>query len=412
MIECIEQKLHRAAIFLIFLILPYSLDASSLDIQIINALKEKGFENIFVRVYSTKITVIFENRIYRYNVDALICVMQIISNYKDISMVQIFITENKLPYILLKYNNHDYNDYLNKKISLLTFKDRLEVSYCNVNEELEKNGEFNYTNNSTGKIDIVLLPIFRGQFGDFDNPVRAQLNIIPEISTSLWRGAQIIIQTIFPIYNEFPGEGNYVRPGIISLSQNIIFDRNCFISLSAGYFSDNRYGVDMTLRKIFFNGKLMFGMNTGYTGYLSSYDKKILYSELYLWTGNISFDYRINSYDLNLGLTLGKFLYGDKSIRVDINRQFGEVEIGFFYAQSTSGAKNGGFNFSVPIPPSNYSKSSIIRVRPVEYFRWEYKVRGEISSMIGVSYNTGNSFLWKLKKYNPNFLYKTIFINQ
>ena len=45
--------------------------------------------------------------------------------------------------------------------------------------------------------------------------------------------------------------------------------------------------------------------------------------------GSLSCEYRVTKYDLTLGLTAGKFLMGDESIRFDINREFGEIEIGF-----------------------------------------------------------------------------------
>lgn len=410
-LECIKRKLPQAVFIFVFLVFPRGLSASS-DIEIYEALKKKGFENIYVNINSQRLLIIFENRIYRYYVDALKFVMNIVSNYKDVEVIKVIVTENQLPIFSIVYNNKDYNDYLGKKINHDVFVRKVEISY-NVKDDLNRNvNNIDFFNSSIGKVDVVLVLGIKAQFGDYDNPIRAQFNLIPEINTSLWKGMQLIVQTILPLYNEFYGEGDYIRPGIISINQNIRLDKNFFISVSAGYFTENRYGIDLTLRKIFFEGQFAVGINTGYTGFLSSYNKKIFYSNLYLWTGNVSMDYRISEYDLNIGMTLGKFLYGDKSIRLDVNRQFGEIEIGFFYVQSISGEKNGGFNFSLPIFPSEYCKPSFIRIRPVEYFRWEYKVKGALPSMIGITYNTGNSFLWKLKKYNPDFLYKRIFKKQ
>ncbi|MDH7603981.1 MAG: YjbH domain-containing protein [Melioribacter sp.] len=374
--------------------------------KIVDLLTQKGFENVYVRIDSSKLFILFENRIYRYNVEALRKVMNILSEFNEIKMIELIVMQNKVPLISFEYNNEDYQKYQKGIINSEQLEDRITASYY-IDKELLKE-KFLFKNESDYRFDLVLNPGFRGQFGDYSNPVRAQINFIPEINTTLWKGMNIVTQMLIPIYNEFPGEGDYVRPGIISLNQNFRLPENYFLSSSVGYFTENRYGFDLSIKKIFYNGNLITGVNTGYTGYMSVMNKKIFYSDLYLWTINMNVEYRINKYDLTIGITAGKFLYGDKSIRIDINRQFGEIEIGFFAVRSSNKQSNGGFNFSIPLFPSSYSYPSIIRIRTAESFRWEYRVKGEIPAMIGVVYNTGNSFFRTLKKYNPNFLLKRI----
>ncbi len=400
-----KQLLLRAIILFLLLNL-VTFGKANPEEKIIDLLTQKGFENVSVRIDSAKLLILLENRVYRYNVEALRNVMNILSEFSQLKMIELIVMQNKVPLISFKYNNEDYQKYKKGIINKKQLEDRMIVSY-NVDKEF-LNEKFLFENESDYKFDLVLNPGFRGQFGDYSNPVRAQINFVPEVNTTFWKGMNIVTQILIPIYNEFPGEGDYIRPGIISLNQNFRLPENYFFSSSAGYFTENRYGFDISIKKIFYNGNLITGVNTGYTGYMSFMNKKIFYSDLYLWTFNMNVEYRINKYDLTIGMTAGKFLYGDKSIRFDVNRQFGEVEIGFFVVRSNNKQSNGGFNFSIPLFPSLYSNPSLIRIRTAETFRWEYRVKGEIPAMIGVTYNTGNSFFRTLKKYNPSFLLKRV----
>ena len=44
-----------------------------------------------------------------------------------------------------------------------------------------------------------------------------------------------------------------------------------------------------------------------------------------------------------------RFIYGDYGIRGTLSRYFGEYIVGI-YGMYTDGAKNAGFNFSIPLP--------------------------------------------------------------
>ncbi len=324
--------------------------------------------------------------------------MNIIKDYEEYDTVIIIMLNNKIPMLEVKYDNCLFRSVSIGTTDWSDFEKSLIISYTS------NTFEGNIENQSDFRIDLTIHPGFKGQFGDYDNPVRAQINIIPELRTSWWKGMELNIQTIIPIYNEFKGEGDYIRPGIVSMGQTLKINETTFFASTLGYFTENRYGADFSVMKVFNNGNILLRGNAGYTGYLSIYQNKYYYSDLYLFTYNMSMKYRINKYDLTIGLTTGKFLYEDKSIRLDINRQFGETEVGFFAVRSFDGNTNGGFNFSIPIFPPRYSTPSFIRIRPAENFRWEYRVKGEISSLVGVTYNTGNNFEKEFYRYNPAFI--------
>lgn len=390
------------AIIILFLAASLSFGISDFKEKITADLIEKGFENVVVKINNDKLFLAYENRVYRFNVEAIKKVMQTISNYPELKLIKIVVLQNQVPLMKIEYNNDDFINCSNN-LKWDYFQKNLIISY-DTDEILKELEKISMTNTSNYRFDLVLNPGFKGQFGDYSNVVRTQINIIPEIRTSWWKGMEIVAQTIIPLFNEFPGEGDYLRPGIISFNQTFRLPYSSFLSSSLGYFTENRYGIDFTYRKILFDGDVQIGLNAGYTGFMSIFNNKIFYSEPYLWTANMSMEYRINKYDLTMGITLGRFLYKDESVRFDINRQFGEVEVGFFAVHSRSGESNGGFNFSIPIFPKSYWNPSFVRIRTTDSFRWEYRVRGEIPSLVGVIYNTGNLFIKSIKKHNPNFL--------
>jgi hypothetical protein len=104
---------------------------------------------------------------------------------------------------------------------------------------------------------------------------------------------------------------------------------------------------------------------------------------------------------LNFRVDYGTFLYNDQGLRVDVYRQFGEVNIGFFGLLS-AGTSNTGFNFKIPLTPKRYFKMKRVRLRPSNNFNWEYRFKGFIRS--GVLFNTGNHLISRIPDFNPDFM--------
>lgn len=130
----------------------------------------------------------------------------------------------------------------------------------------------------------------------------------------------------------------------------------------------------------------------------------MLYSDQFLVTGSVGAEYRIEMYDLTIGISLGHYLQKDNSIRFDINREFGEIEIGFFAIRSLEGVTNGGFALTVPLFPSKYWNPSFLRLKIAENYSWSYVVKSNNNDLIGMRYNTGNRLNAFLEKLNPSFI--------
>jgi len=387
--------------FITLTTLGFTLDENSLADSFKHELTENGFENVSVILEDSRVIIAYENRMYRNEMRAMRKVMAtLLPVVKEEMNITLIPQNRKIPLVAITILADRYLSFLNGKASNEKFASDIDVS-LDVDSIWRKIQNTQKTNTSFYKFDIVGHPQFKAQFGDYDEPVESQINLAPEIKTTLWKGMLLSAQLIIPLQNKLGKEGDYWRPGLFGINQTFRLPGNSFVSGTIGYFTRHRYGTDLNIKKYFANGRWSIGANIGYTGY-ASYLKGIwYYSEMGLLTGFFNVEYRFSQYDLSLGTTYGKFLFGDKGWRLDILRQFGEVEIGFF-ALKTERGSNGGFNLRIPIFPPKYLLTGPIRIVPAKAFPWEYRYRG--LPLGGIQYKTGHSIDEFMKRLNPDYI--------
>jgi hypothetical protein len=368
-------------------------------------LVENGFENLLVNWSNNKVVVAYENRVFRFEADAIKKIFEILvpilNDEAELSLIPL---NRKIPLALINLRISSYKNFFNREIAVEKFIDEIEIS-TEVDEQYKKLENESEKNSSNFRFDIVLKPAVTFQFGPYDKPVRGNFNFLPDIRAGFWKGMQIKYEEIFPLWNEFGTRDDSIHTGMVTLNQTFRMPNDFFLSTSFGVFTQERYGADFEFRKYFLNGDLSIGGNYGLTSYLSfSGWNRILYYDKFIWTGALNAEYRIQKYDLTLGLTVGKFLYNDNTIRFDVNREFGEIEIGFFALRSLEGVSNGGVTITVPLFPSKYWNPWIIRPRIAENYSFSYLVKSNGDDLIGLRYNTGNRLQSFLKKINPGFI--------
>ena len=398
-------------LFLVINTIGYGYDNSTIKENLLRKLINNGFENIRVKVDEQTVIIAYENRVYRFDVEAIKEVLKIVVPELNDQQKIILIPENrKIPIVSVETLVTDCKNYIDSKITGKEFAENLKIDFDTdkIYSELQ---EVEIENSSSFRFDIAVRPQLNFEFGPYTKPVISQINIVPELKTSWWKGMNFNYELIVPVVNEFGTRGDSVRPGIVTMNQVIRFPNNYFVSSSAGFFTQNRYGFDLEVKKYTLNGDLNFGLNFGLTSIASFTGMtRLYYYDAFTWTGSLSCEYRVSKYNLTLGLTAGKFLLGDKSIRFDINREFGEIEIGFFAIRSRDGISNGGINISIPLFPSHYWKPGFVRLRTNENFFLSYLVKSNTDQLIGLRYNTGNRLGFFNKKLNPGFI-KNYFSN-
>lgn len=364
-----------------------------------------GFENVSVIESNNSLFIAYENRLHRFEITALFEFLKIIApDIDDYEGIIVFVKNKNIPVAQIKMKKNDLTDWSNGVINNSEFSELIEINLDNLGKFESVFDNAILRNSSNLKFDIVLKPTYKFQFGIFSDPVLYQLNFTPHIEFGLWKGMTGLYELTIPIHNDFTPREDSVRTSLIVLNQTLRLSDQLFLSASAGYFTRNRYGFDLDSKYFLLNGDLALGLNIGYTGYADFSTRRLYYSDLYLWTISANIDYRITEYDLTLGLTAGKFLLYDNTIRVDINREFGEIQVGFFVLRSTGGISNGGITISIPLFPTKYWKPGLVRLRTIENLKYTYRVKTDIDDLIGLHYETGfkvNSFIERL---NPGFI--------
>jgi len=378
---------------------------------VINKLVENGFENIKIKLDDSRIIIAYENRVYRFEVEALNEVLKIVVPLIDDREELILIPLNrKIPIVRFMSALQNCKYFLANKIDAKTFIEDADIR-MDVDKDYKLLLEEEEHNTSNFRFDLVLKPQFKFEFGPYSKPIIMQINLAPDIRTSFWKGMRFSYEEIIPIINEFGTRGDSIRTGMVTLNQTFRMKNAFFISSTIGIFSNNRYGFDFETRKYFGDGNFSLGGNFGLTSFIDFSGKtRVLYSDQFLVTGSVSAEYRIEKYDLTLTASIGKYLQKDNSARVDINREFGEIEIGFYAIRSFEGISNGGFTLIVPLFPSKYWSPSFARVKIAENYAWSYLVKSNTTDLIGMRYNTGSRINTFIEKLNPGFI-KNIFIN-
>ncbi len=382
---------------------------------------ENGFENISVVLQDKRIIATYENRIYRSEIVAMEKIVNIVwpglSEYEEV----ILIPQNEgIPLSAITITPNDRSE--NKEKLATEFHRRTQKRVAKKYNFLDnKKDLFNIkasfdtdktwgetlmirkTNSSKFKIDVVLYPQLKARFGSSGDAFESQINLAPMITITLWKGMSLSGQLIIPLQNDLDIEEDYWRPGIITANQTFRLPHTIFVSTTAGYFTEERYGLDIEAREYFANGKLFVGTRVGYTGYASYTEGVWNYSNIGFLTWLFNAGFRLPRYDLGLVAAYGKFLGGDKGIRLDMYQQFGEVDIGFF-AINTDVGKDAGFNVRIPIYPRKYLPTKRFRISPAKSFQLEHLYRGFPREAI--QYDTGQSIDEFMKRLNPDHVEK------
>lgn len=253
----------------------------------------------------------------------------------------------------------------------------------------------------TYRFDFRIQPEFIANFGNFSNPVESRTSLLLQSQLYLWRGMVFNYGVLFPLINDLDGRPNTIRPAPLFLNQFLAFEGHHFLSLSAGTFHSDRYGLNAQYQHMNLAGRWSYGLEAGLTGFYYYPRGGIYYESLseLLLLANVA--YRFPAQDLTLKVSGGQYLAEDRGARLDLVRQFTNVEIGL-YAMKTGNGATLGFNLAVPIPPGKIAQGEHVRLRTSEEFRWEYTYTRGYG--IGERYRLGYQLDERLRQYHRSYL--------
>ena len=354
--------------------IPSYCQVSSNQNKLDSILAQNGFENIRTLFLKDSIIVSFENNIYRWESLGICKAYDIIKDCTDENNnLMVFILNSDMPLLVL--NNSKDGDYpMNTKDS--TDFDLIIKNYSGKSiQQWKLIRDLKPTNSTFNKVDLIIYPQFFMRNVYFEKIYEVQLNVCPTLEINLWRGMKFTGQAIFPIINDFGPEGENIRPGFATLSQEFWIKNTFYTNISMGNFSNNRYGIDLKVNYPI-NNHWNVGINAGYTGFSCFMKGRWVKDEINTLTWFTTASYFFQKYKLQFDLSYGQYLNNDKGIRLDCTRFFGETSVGF-YAIYTEDNLNGGFHFTIPFFPTKRKRKSYFRITPPRYFDWEYNAGTE-----------------------------------
>ncbi len=334
-----------------------------------------GFENIRIKPSKDTLFISIENNIYRYNIEAIRTAIDTITFYTtDYKQLYLYYSEHDIPRILIKISSEDWGNFNKGKTSVETTSNILEIDYVDYGKifDLYQSPPINPTIN---KINFIIYPQFALQNVLIRQIYEVQLNIAPAFEVSLWEGMLFTGQVIFPLKNELGYEGDFIRPGFVTLSQEFLLTRRWFGRFVIGNFNANRYGADLSFTHPI-NNQWEISLNIGLTGSSYFYEDRWDNGEINTFTWQAGIQYFYPKYNLELDLRYGHYLNKDDGFRFDCTRHFKSKTIGF-YAMYTGGEINGGFHFSIPLPPRKRKRRNALNLTLPKFFDWEYNAGTE-----------------------------------
>ncbi|HUF09768.1 MAG TPA: YjbH domain-containing protein [Rhodothermales bacterium] len=360
--------------------------------DIVAALAESGFENLGVVRAEDRLIVTYENRVYRYEIRAFSEVVSTIVRFaRDAKSLTVIQQRHGLPLRSLTAPLGNFRP-LQPGTVAVSEMDVVETS-VDAADWASVSSSASRTASSFRRFDVTMQPHVAIRFGNYADALQTQIGLVPEIRTTIVPGLRGRAQVILPIQNELDEQGDYVRPGLVSINQTLRIHDDTFVSLSGGYFSHNRYGVDLESRTFLRGRRFSVGVRIGYTGYAGIRDGSWSQSSIGRLCAALTTDVYVRRHSLLIRSGLHRFVYGDVGWRLDVVRTFGEVQLGLFGLVSQA-ENNAGFSLAIPLFGRKYGSPASLRIRPARTFDWEYRYRGFQTN--GLRYDTGHGIddLW------------------
>ncbi|MCH7412042.1 YjbH domain-containing protein [Belliella sp. R4-6] len=344
--------------------LSFELSAQDILSKYEESLIENGFEQVILNASNDKKEFIlyFEHRGLRNPLDAL-KLAKILADEFDVPI------KNYIPLHLgVALGNFMYDG-----------KDFVGVDLVDTNKR-----ELSYAYNANKyKFNFYMVPEIQSRFGYFEQPVQSKINWIVGTTFNLGQGFGLHTGILVPLLNNLDNQERNVRlaPTFLSTFSNFLSFH--YFTSYTGLFYNDRYGINLQYRYGDPSKLWSLGWELALTGLYvlpsSGFYFEGFNDEMVL----VDFEYYFPKEMLTLKVQGGQFMAFDRGVRLDLIRQYGAVDVGF-YGVKTQNGTNAGFMFHLPLIPRKLFRSKKIELRMSESFRWSYffSNEGNIGSRI------------------------------
>lgn len=386
--------LNKAGFFGLLCSMAGGLNGQTLKDELVRA----GMENVAVSEQENSVLVAVEDRYYRDSHEGVKAVWEVIRKFYPDQKVELMVTDrNGIPQVVLEWNQGEL-------VRAHADVDSVKMALKGVSR----------TNRSAWKPDLVFYPSLFLENTSLDKLYRYAVGVAPAVECPLWTGAELTLQVIFPLLTNQKGQYEKIRPGILTLSQEIRLKKNVGIKAVVGNFTNNRFGLVLSANWISDNGRWNLNANLGGTVFSMVMDRQWMISRSVKLNALMGASYYLASQQTLLGVEGGRYVYGDYGAKAFCERHFGAYTVGLFVATSKR-IINGGFCFSIPFPGKRWKRQGRIRIKPADYFSFDYSYSppGEFTEEnLMYEYRTTAHDERSKGWYQPDYLKHFLLLNQ
>lgn len=227
---------------------------------------------------------------------------------------------------------------------------------------------------SAGQVDVFMGVDFNYRDIFYRRLYDLLINLTPGVKWNMGYGWQVSAQAFVPIYNDYGDQYKKIRLNLAVLSKELSFGNDICLKISGGWFSDERYGIDLKSMWAV-NRWLALEMQTGITGHCSMATGWEA-STPRRWTGLLGTDIYLHPYDTEIRLRGGRYIYADYGGIVEGMRHFKHCTVGVYGEYSNEGGTNAGFKVIIMLPPYRRTRHKI-NFRPASNFRLTYNMEAD-----------------------------------
>ncbi|MGL6179662.1 MAG: YjbH domain-containing protein [Tannerellaceae bacterium] len=345
-----------------------------------------ALENVRILSTDSVCYVQYTNNAWRNEAQALYAVLESMLSIAPQQAWNINIASDGIPRLTIEASQDQVQLAQSTQAITPQFIESLHISYNRPNSAIISKAPIH--NKSFGKTDLVLYPQFAFQNNTFERIWETQFNLAPAIETSLWNGARITAQVIFPIHNNIVSpEARFIRPGVITLSQQYRLPHNIFGSISIGNFTSQRMGINLANYWISSTGIYKLGYTASLTG--SSYVDRNGWS-ISKWkrlSAHLTCTITPQFYNMEAELSMGRYIYGDYGGQLTLTRRFNNAALQLF-GRYTGGISCAGMSITVPIWLKKQSRAHLFRAKVSDWYQLSYSEKSGNKA----DHGTGKSF--------------------
>jgi hypothetical protein len=376
------------------------------------ALHDQGFNSIQISKSGEETLFIrYENRVYRNEVLAAgIVLATVANNTTDSIRVVLAPHQNQVPVGCVSVAISDYRRFISGALDASQFSRLLDFSEFDAKSmPLERSFQ---SRSIFPAFDLTIYPNFMIQFGNYDDAIKLNFGIAPELSLDLGKGASLSGRVQLPLYDEIRIYSLQPRLTRVILSHSFYIRQAGWFFTKVGIFEPDRWGLAGEWARFLFNRQLLVGLKGEYTGFFLHQEGKMNYSSWQTGTGQIYATYFAPKYDLFVRLAYDKYLFSEHGPSVMVSRKFADLEIGLLAAK-TNMDEFGGLMLRVPLSPQRSTAPQRLRMKLPEYHTWRYSSTSQAHTQgqtvqTGVTVTTGTESIEWFNFFIPSYIKNNI----